>query len=71
MEPKIFWTNSRRRLISKAATNLFQALVIALFISEAFMKATMPWKVAFILAMLSSLIMGIVICPKENFFKED
>jgi len=71
MEPKIFWTNGRRRLIAKAAINLFQALVIALFISEAFMKATTLWKVAFILAMIFSLTAGIVVCPKENSFKED
>jgi hypothetical protein len=64
--PKIFWTDSRRRLIAKAAINLFQALVIALFISEAFMKAPIGWKAAFILAMAASLIVAVVVCPTKD-----
>src|SRR3989338_2564213 len=62
----LFWTDSRRRLISKALINLFQALLIALFISEAFLKAAIPWRVAFILTTILSMIGAILVCPKEN-----
>lgn len=66
MEERVFWTDARKRLISKALINLFQALVIALFISEAFLKATLLWRAAFILTIILSLSGAVLICPKGD-----
>ena len=61
-----FWAANRRNLIVKAAINLFQALIIALFISETFTKSGVTWKIIFFLAMLSSLAVAILVCPDKN-----
>ena len=66
MKGETFWTTSRRHLIAKAAINLFQALIIALFISETFIKSGLAWKIIFFLAMLSSLAVAILVCPDKN-----
>jgi len=66
MKGKLFWTANRRNLIVKAAINLFQALIIALFISETFAKSGIAWKIIFLLAMLSSLAVAILVCPGND-----
>ncbi len=65
-ERKMFWNNRRRDLIAKAAINLFQALVVALFVSEAFLKAPLWSKVGFGVAILASLVTGIFACPEKG-----
>jgi Trk K+ transport system NAD-binding subunit len=62
---KEFWNNRRRDLMAKACMNLFQALFIAAFVSEAFLKAAVPWKFGFVVALTGSLIVAMVLCPEK------
>jgi len=64
-ERKGFWNNRRRDLVAKACMNLFQALFVAAFISEAFLKAALPWKVGFLVALSTALIAAVLFCPER------
>ena len=65
-DKKGLWSNRRRDLLAKAFINLFQALVVASFVSEAFLKAGVGWKVGFVTAIGTSLVLGVLLCPEKE-----
>jgi hypothetical protein len=63
---KTFWNNRRRDLVAKASINLFQALFLALFISEAFSKASVWLKTGFVVALIASFVASVFVCPEKG-----
>jgi hypothetical protein len=66
MTERRFWSSGRRKLVARAFMNLFQALAIGLFVTETYFKASVIWKVTFLLVMGLSFLSSIIVWPSDD-----
>ena len=61
-----FWVAGRRKLLARALMNLFQALFIALCVTETFFKAPLLGKALLIATLVMSLALALLTWPSDD-----
>ena len=60
-----FWSARRLDRLSLACIQLAQALGVGFFVTEAFLKAAVWWRIAFVVAIFLAATLGTLLCPRH------